>query len=87
MIPHTFVGTTECTFIAPDRERCGKPFHHSLHSELEAITHPAAQVSYSRPSVFGYDSPFIPVWLWHVLFDGTRLCNCAHSREMKARKQ
>jgi hypothetical protein len=27
----------------------------------------------------GYDSPLDPVWLWHALFDGTRLCRCPHS--------
>lgn len=23
-------------------------------------------------------------WLWHALFDGTRLCRCAHSRRYRA---
>lgn len=27
-----------------------------------------------------YRSPLDPVWLWHAFFDGTRLCNCSHSR-------
>lgn len=25
-------------------------------------------------------------WWWHVLVDGTWLCNCTRSREMKARE-
>jgi hypothetical protein len=27
-------------------------------------------------------SPFLPVWLWHVLFDGT-WCPCERSRDYK----
>ena len=23
-------------------------------------------------------------WLWHAMFDGTRLCGCWHSKEMRA---
>jgi hypothetical protein len=24
------------------------------------------------------------IWLWHALFDGTRLCRCEHSRRYRA---
>lgn len=24
------------------------------------------------------------MWFWHALFDGTRLCRCAHSRRYRA---
>ena len=33
-----------------------------------------------RHSMFAYPH----FWLWHVMFDGTRLCRCWHSKEMKA---
>lgn len=32
-----------------------------------------------RHSVFAYPH----FWLWHALFDGTWLCRCWHSRELK----
>jgi hypothetical protein len=28
-------------------------------------------------------SPCDLVWLWHALFDGTRVCRCRHSRERR----
>lgn len=31
----------------------------------------------------GWTFPFVPVWLWHALFDGTRLCRCLHSAEYR----
>lgn len=24
------------------------------------------------------------IWLWHVLFDGTRVCRCVHSQQYRA---
>lgn len=32
---------------------------------------------------FGWMSPHTAVWLWHVLFDGTPLCRCAHSADYR----
>jgi fermentation-respiration switch protein FrsA (DUF1100 family) len=29
-------------------------------------------------------SPLLPVWLWHVLYDGTRICPCERSRRWQA---
>ena len=28
----------------------------------------------------GFDSPLLPVWLWHAFADGTPMCACLHSR-------
>lgn len=33
---------------------------------------------------FGWTSEATMVWLWHVLFDGTRVCRCFHSRSIRA---
>jgi hypothetical protein len=33
----------------------------------------------------GWMSPADPVWLWHALFDGTRLCRCRHSAQYRRR--
>jgi hypothetical protein len=33
--------------------------------------------------MLGWMSPITIVWLWHALFDGTRLCRCSHSRHVK----
>ena len=35
--------------------------------------------------LLGWTSPILLVWVWHALFDGTRLCRCAHSREYALR--
>lgn len=32
----------------------------------------------------GWTSPLLPVRLWHVLYDGTRLCPCERSRRWQA---
>lgn len=32
------------------------------------------------PYWWGGASPLDPVWFWHVMSDGTRLCHCEHSR-------
>lgn len=30
-------------------------------------------------SLLGWTSRFGPVWFWHAMFDGTRVCHCRHS--------
>ena len=52
-----------------------------LHDRLiaEVTAHVAAQTRMIRHSVFAHPH----FWLWHALFDGTWLCRCWHSREMK----
>lgn len=30
-----------------------------------------------------WSSPLYPVWLWHVLLDGTRACPCERSRRWR----
>jgi hypothetical protein len=36
----------------------------------------------------GSDQPYRPArpWLWHAMFDGTPLCRCPRSRQMKDRR-
>lgn len=34
-------------------------------------------------SWLSWHSPLLPVWLWHVLFDGTRVCPCERSRRWR----
>lgn len=36
------------------------------------------------PYYTGWLSPLTVVWVWHALFDGTRVCPCARSRELRA---
>jgi hypothetical protein len=37
--------------------------------------------------VFGHTSRNDLVWFWHVIFDGTPLCRCVHSEQIRdARK-
>lgn len=35
------------------------------------------------PKWLSWQSRILPVWLWHAMFDGTRLCNCEHSKEYR----
>ena len=30
-----------------------------------------------------WTSPILVVWLWHALFDGTFICRCQHSKELR----
>lgn len=32
------------------------------------------------PKWLSWESRLFPVWLWHALFDGTKLCRCEHSK-------
>jgi hypothetical protein len=32
-------------------------------------------------------SPLDPVWLWHALLDGTWVCRCAHSADLRERRR
>lgn len=33
--------------------------------------------------MWSWTSPLWPVWFWHALFDGTRLCPCSRSRKWR----
>lgn len=43
----------------------------------------AVMADRDKPDWLGWMSPLFPVWLWHALFDGTRLCRCHHSAEYR----
>lgn len=36
-----------------------------------------------RVPIFGWMSPIMTIWLWHALFDGTPICRCIRSRELR----
>lgn len=33
----------------------------------------------SKRKWLSWQSRIMPIWLWHAMFDGTRLCGCEHS--------
>lgn len=37
----------------------------------------------SLPKWLSWRSGFLPIWLWHAMFDGTVLCRCKHSEEYR----
>jgi hypothetical protein len=45
---------------------------------------PTKRASDGTSRTLGWTSPFTAPWLWHVLFDGTRVCHCKHSRQYRA---
>jgi hypothetical protein len=47
---------------------------------FEVQQHVRARMLLNRHSMFAYPH----FWLWHAVFDGTWLCRCWHSREIRS---
>jgi hypothetical protein len=74
----------DCTRVPDHEGHCALvPGHPDLESDVFHLRRRLVRAEHKMiyHSAFAYPH----FWLWHALFDGTRLCGCWRSREMKAK--